>query len=83
MGGFSMSDHQCHPSEPIAVFWHTCRTCLKEIEPVFCQACDGTGHEYGSTHTMRPCVQCSGTGVIEWRPVTVDLHWPDPKKGRP
>ncbi len=64
-----MSAHQCQPREHVVGFWRDCRTCGQEIEPVFCRNCEGTGHEYGSTHTMRPCGKCSGTGVIAWRPI--------------
>ena len=64
-----MSDHQCQPREHVVGFWRDCAVCGKEIEPVHCQACEGTGHEYGSTHTMRPCAKCSGTGVVAWKPV--------------
>ena len=64
-----MSAHKCQPREFVVGFWRDCRTCGKEIEPVHCQACEGTGHEYGSTHTIRPCRKCGGTGVIKWEPV--------------
>jgi DnaJ-class molecular chaperone len=61
--------HRCKPAEKIVAFHHACGVCGKEIEPVHCRLCDGTGHEYGSTHTQRPCRMCKGTGAAAWRPV--------------
>jgi DnaJ-class molecular chaperone len=78
-----MSAHQCLPAEPGNAFCHVCGTCGSMIEPVFCMVCEGTGNNPAVVLFLKDCPHCSGTGVIEWRPATLDLRWPDPKKGRP
>lgn len=39
-----------------------CLACDKEITPVLCIYCDGTGTEKGN----RWCHTCEGTGVVRW-----------------
>jgi DnaJ-class molecular chaperone len=65
-----VSDHQCTPKETVVGFWRDCAVCGKEIEPVSCKACDGTGAEFGSLHTSRECRRCKGTGVRRWKEAT-------------
>lgn len=64
-----MTGHKCYPKEKVVAFFRTCAVCGKEIEPVFCQPCEGTGAEFASVHTDRNCRFCKGTGVIQWKEV--------------
>ena len=68
-GATKMVPHQCQPVEMVVSFYRTCRTCWKEIEPVFCPDCDGVGTNLDQSIHGGGCRACSGTGVVEWQPV--------------
>lgn len=57
-----MSDCRHEPAEKVVPFWYDCKHCGKQIEPVVCPPCDGTG-------ARGQCRFCNGAGVIEWREV--------------
>lgn len=65
-----MSNHQCTPKEMVVGFWRDCAVCGKEIEPVFCKDCDGTGAGFTCPDKPGVCRVCEGSGVIEWREAT-------------
>jgi hypothetical protein len=63
-----MSFHQCQPAEPVAAFCHVCGTCGKEIGPVDCWHCLGTGDK-PHVRPRRACEVCNGEGSRGWEPV--------------
>jgi hypothetical protein len=63
------TNHTHEPAEAIVAFFHTCRHCGVEIEPVMCCKCDGTGHAMAMLHSSRECRQCGGSGVGRWMEV--------------
>lgn len=62
-----MSNHQCTPKEMVVGFWRYCAVCGKEIEPVYCKDCDGSGAMHGCLHVEANCTKCKGTGVRRWK----------------
>ena len=60
-------DHKCEPAKQVVPFWHDCKHCGKQIEPVFCQDCDGSGAMHGCLHVEANCTKCGGSGVRCWK----------------
>ena len=63
-----MKRHKCEPASLITPFWHTCKECGFEIEPVDCPKCKGTGAAH---FPYDECKACKGTGVKKWNKVTL------------
>ncbi len=64
-----MSACQHEPANQVVPFWHDCKHCGKEIEPVYCKDCDGIGAMHGCLHVEANCTKCKGTGVRRWKEV--------------
>lgn len=63
------AEHKCEPVAGVTPFWYDCKHCGKQIEPVLCKACDGSGALHGCLHVEANCTKCNGSGVRRWEEV--------------